>query len=102
MSEVITARLTETLERDLALVSKVEHLDKSTVLRRLLSDALDSWRKDRALKLYSDGKYSGEQAAKMAKVSLWSFFDILKQKKLPINYDMQEFEKDIKNIKWKQ
>lgn len=102
MSEVITARLGENVVKELFLVSKTENLDKSTVIRNMLENSILDWRKKRALKLYSEGKYSVEQAAKFAKTSLWSFFGFLKENKVPINYDIKELEKELKNIQWKQ
>jgi len=102
MTEVLTARLTSELDKGLDMVAKIEQLDKSTALRKLLSKSLEDWKKNHALKLYSEGKLSTEQAAKFAELSIWSFFDLLKQKKVPTNYDFEELERDIKNAKWKQ
>ena len=98
----MTARLTSELERGLDVVARTEQVDKSTALRKLLSRSLEEWRKEQAIKLYGEGKFSTEQAARFAGVSVWSFFDVLKQKKIPVNYDVEELERDIKNVKWKQ
>lgn len=100
MAEVLTARLTQELERDLSFVAKTEQLDKSTVLRRLLADALAHWKKQRALKLYKNRKYSIEQAARFAKLSLSEFYELLKQEKIPTTYDLEEFQRDLRNIQW--
>ena len=102
MSDIITTRLTGSLNKDLTIVAETEHLDKSTVMRRLLSNAISEWKKEYAIKMYASGKYSTEQAAKFAELSLWSFLDVLKEKKVPITYNIEEFERDIKNIKWKR
>lgn len=100
MAEVFTTRLTKELERDLSLVARTEYLDKSAVLRRLLADALSSWKKKRALALYQDGTYSLEQAAHFTKLSLWAFYDLLKEKKIPLTYDKEELQRDLRNMKW--
>ena len=102
MSEIITARLTLNMNKDLEIVAKTEHLDKSTVMRRLLSNAISEWKKEYAIKMYAGGKYSTEQAARFAEISLWSFFDLLKEKKISLTYDAEEFERDVKNTKWKK
>lgn len=99
MAEVLTARITSELDKGLDIVAKTEQLDKSTALRKLLSKSLDEWKKEQGLKLYCEGKLSTEQAAKFAGLSLWSFFDILKQKKISVSYDIEELERDIKNVK---
>ena len=102
MTEVITARLTEDLESDLAFVAKTEQLDKSTVLRRLLATSLHEWKEGYALQRYASGKFSAAQAASFLDTSLWSFFDLLQQKKVPLNYDTEELGKDLKSIQWKK
>src|SRR3989338_2395461 len=102
MAEVMTTRLTTELERDLALVAKEEQLDKSTALRRLLSTSITQWKKDSAITKYKEGIFSTEQAAKAAGLSLWGFFDLLKQRKISVSYDTEELESDLKTLRWKQ
>ncbi len=102
MAEVLTARIGDDLNRGLDIVAKTEQLDKSTVLRKLLSRSLAEWKKERAIRSYCEGKLSTEQAARFAGLSVWSFFDALKQKKIPVSYDVEELERDIKNVRWKQ
>ena len=102
MTNVITTRLTGSIEKDLDIVAKAEYLDKSTVVRRLLIKSLSEWKKEHSINLYKEGKFSGEQAAKFAEISLWEFFDLLKEKKVPLNYDLEEFERELRNIKWKR
>lgn len=102
MAEVMTTRLTTELERDLSFVAKQEQLDKSTALRRLLSTSIIQWKKEYALSKYKEGLFSTEQAAKAAGLSLWSFFDLLKQRKIAITYDAEELENDLKTLRWKQ
>src|SRR3989338_3400341 len=102
MATVLTTRLPPELDKELLQVAKAEHLDKSTVVRRLLSSAVSDWKQEHALKMYSSGKFSAEQASTFAALSLWQFFDLLKAKKIPINYDTEELEKDLITIKWKK
>lgn len=102
MAEVMTTRLTTELERDLTLVAKEEQLDKSTALRRLLSTSIVQWKKEYALTKYKEGAFSTEQAAKAAGLSLWAFFDLLKQRKIALSYDSEELESDLKTLPWKQ
>ena len=100
MSDVITTRLPNQLDKDLTVVAKTEHLDKSTVVRRLLSRSISEWKKEHAVKLYTEKIYSTEQAAHFASLSIWEFFDLLKQRKVPSTYDVEELERDIRNIGW--
>ncbi|MEK6961009.1 MAG: UPF0175 family protein [Nanoarchaeota archaeon] len=102
MAEVITARLTDEIDADLGLIAKTEKLDRSTVLRRLLSESIANWRIDRAVKGYQEGRISAEQAAGLARLSLWGFFDMLKTRKIPVSYDAEELERDLRTISWKK
>ena len=96
----LTARVPDDIVRELDKVSQEEQLDKSTVIRRLLSDSLKEWRENHAVDMYKKGLVSAEQAADYAKVSLWRFFDLLKEKGVFISYDEEEFEEDLKAIGW--
>ena len=102
MAEVMTTRLGNDIDRDLTFVAKAEHLDKSTALRRLLTSSLHEWKQEHALKEYSSGKFSAEQAARFIGISLWAFFDLLKQKKISLSYDVEELERDLRTIQWKK
>jgi len=98
MNDVITARLSKEINKNLAQISKVEHLDKSTVLRRLLIQSIYEWRLNQAITKYKSGEFSAGQTSKYAGISMWRLFDVLKEKGVHINYDIEEFEKDIKTI----
>ena len=99
---ILTARVPEELVEELDRVSKEEQLDKSTVVRRLLVNSLSVWRENKAVELYQKGLISAEKAAHYGKVSLWRFFDLLKEKGVFISYDVEEFEEDLKAIGWKK
>jgi predicted HTH domain antitoxin len=100
MTEVMTARLTKELKKSLSLVAKTEHVDRSTALRKLLSTAVTQWKRDEAIKKYRTEEYSLEQAARFADMSLWKFIDVLKNQKVPLNYDLEELERDMKTLEW--
>ncbi|MBI3032876.1 UPF0175 family protein [Candidatus Woesearchaeota archaeon] len=102
MGEVLTTRLSESFVNDLQEIAKAEHLEKSEVVRRLLAEAIKQWRLKKALEQYQTGIFSLEQASVFAGISPWEFFDVLKQYKISINYDVDELEKDLKLIAWKK
>ncbi|MBW2974105.1 UPF0175 family protein [Candidatus Woesearchaeota archaeon] len=99
MAATVTTRLPNELNRELNKISKIENLDKSAVMRRLLADSIKRWNEYYALAMYQKGIFSTEQAADFIGVSLWRFSDMLNKNKTPISYDVEEFEKDLKNIK---
>lgn len=99
MATTVTTRLPQELNKELNKISKIEKLDKSAVMRRLLADSIKEWNEHYALAMYKKGVFSTEQAANFIGISLWRFPDLLKKYKTPISYDLEEFKKDLKNIK---
>lgn len=79
-------------------IAKEKSEDRSTVIRELLSLGIKQHMLNEALKLYTDGKVSLEKAAELADVSIWKFLDVLKDKKIPLRYDLEDIKKEIKEI----
>lgn len=51
-----------------------------------------------ALKNYSEGKISMEKATEIAEVSIWRFLDLMKERKIPMKYDLDDIKKEIDRI----
>lgn len=98
----LTARIPDIVEHELDEVAKEENIDRSTVVRKLLQTSLAKWREERAVKLYSRKVFSTEQAAKYARVTLWRFFELLREHNVFLSYDEEELGKDLKAIGWKK
>lgn len=79
-------------------IAKEKLEDRSTVMRELLALGLKQYLTKDAIELYSEGKASLEKAAEIANVSIWKFLDILKEKKMPIRYDLEDIKKEIQEI----
>ncbi len=52
-----------------------------------------------ALRLYQKGYVSLGQARRISNLSKWEFLELLSREKIPVNYDENEFKKDLKVIK---
>ena len=102
MDRPITTRLPDEFLLEIKQVADKEHIDISTEIRKLLVKAMKDWKIKYALEQYSHGEFSFGQAVKFANVSAWDFPDLLKQHKIPINYDEEEFNEDLKTIGWKK
>lgn len=48
-------------------------------------------------RLYGDGKITLARAAREAGVSLWEMMDYARSKKIPAQYDLEDFKKDLKD-----
>ena len=79
-------------------IAKEKLEDRSTVLRELLSLGLKDYTIKNAINQYMEGKISMEKAAELAEVSIWKFLDIMKDRKVPIRYDLEDIKKEIEGI----
>lgn len=52
-----------------------------------------------ALELYREGKISFGKCAELIGVTKWVLFDIFKEHRVEMNYDVEEFEEDLRTIK---
>jgi predicted HTH domain antitoxin len=96
--ELIASRIPSDLLEDLKKIEEVEHLDRSTALRRLLYSGVRDWKMEHAAELYQESRITLEVAAREAGVSMREMLDYLRQKKIPMQYDLEDFEKDLKRI----
>lgn len=84
MTEVtVSARISKEMERELEEIMREEHLEKSAALRKLLHVGLSEVRQERALRLLSRGKVSFGRAAEIARMNLWEFADLVRERRIP-------------------
>ena len=72
--------------------------DRSTTIRELLRLGIKQHLLEKSLTLYAERKISLEKAAEMADVSIWKFMDALKDRKMPLHYDLEDIKKEIEKI----
>ena len=90
MSEVVTVRLPKDLLERLAELARQEGKDRSSLIREFLEDGIRRRRLDHALELYSRGEVSAWRAAQLAGISLWRFYELLKEHGLTLHYSSIE------------
>jgi len=92
---VIAARFPRTSAEELKKIAEEEQVDKSTVIARALQRYIKEWKLEKALTLYREGKVTLWKAAKIADISLWEIMDIVRQKKIPMQYAFEDFKEDF-------
>ncbi len=95
MGATITTRVPDDLEEKIERISRIEHLDKSTVVRRLLSNAVQEWLIDYALSQYRDGKITIGRAAQMVGIPLREMIAIATKKGIPFQYSLDDLREDF-------
>ena len=82
------------LVRELEFIAEVEQADRSTTVRRLLTNAVREWKLEHYARQYGEGKSTLARAAQEAGVSLWEMMEYLRDHKVSVQYDLDDLRKD--------
>lgn len=55
-------------------------------------------KKELAAYFFQRNLLSFGQARQLAELSVWDFLDLLRERKVPLHYDIAEYEEDLKTI----
>jgi len=97
-SESISARLPESVVGEIEAIAGAEKTDRSITMRKLLEMGIQEWKKKDALASYRGGKVTLWKAAEMAGVSLREMMDLIKEAKVPYQYDTDALEEYVERI----
>lgn len=95
MYDLISIRLSKELNKKLEKLAKTQDEDKSSIIRELLHRAVKEKEIELAIEAYKNGQISLWKAAQKAGVSLWKMTDIIKTRKIEINYSEKDLEEDL-------
>ncbi|MEM2999903.1 MAG: UPF0175 family protein [Candidatus Bathyarchaeia archaeon] len=101
MTEVVSARLPKEKARLVEEIAKEEKVDKSTILEKAVEHYAREWKLKKALELYRDGQITLSRAAEIAEISIWEIIDLLSQKKVNLQYGIDDIEEDLKALEQK-
>jgi len=90
-----SVRLPREMIEELDRLSREEGVDRGTLVRRLLSDALREYKIKRALEMYRRGKISLWKAAELAGITYREALEELKRRNIPFRYGREELEADL-------
>ena len=93
--QMVGSRLPVELVQDLEMIERVEQTDRSTALRKLLHRAVGDWKREYYARQYGDGRMTLARAAADANVSLWEMMDYVRQRKIAVQYDLDDLQKDV-------
>lgn len=99
MATTISVRLDRKILKDLTMVEKTWRADRSESVRRLLAEAISSWKIQNALEKLRQHKISIGKAAEECGVSLWEMLELVKEKNIDwAGYSKDDLEKDLKAL----
>ena len=91
--KTVTSRIPEEDDRFLTELEKDQQTTRAEVLRRLLSEAIAQKRKEKALRLLSEGKISIRKAGQIAQLTYPQALMLATE--IESGYDTKELQKDI-------
>lgn len=97
MQIAITTRLPKRLISEVERFADIDHVDRSAEIRKLLEIGLYERRKRDVLEKYRMGKITTEKAAEELGISVWEMLELLDDEKLSVQYDLEDFLKDIQS-----
>lgn len=99
-SKPLGARVPAEIERYLSEFMRLEGVDKSTAVRKILERGISDWRRERALRLLGEGKITFARAAELAGVSLWELMELVREQKIEwVHLTPREIEREFKLAK---
>jgi len=78
----ISTRVPKELESELEAYLEDEKLDRSTAVRKLLSEGLEEWRREQALESLAAGNVTLSRAAERADMSVWDFARLAEEREI--------------------
>ncbi|ELY54966.1 hypothetical protein C491_17754 [Natronococcus amylolyticus DSM 10524] len=96
--KTVTTRLPEDDEAALSELEEELAADRSEVLRRLIRDGLEEWRKEKALTQLRDHTITLRRAAEIADVPYVEMLSLAADEGIETGYTTDDLERDLERI----
>lgn len=96
---IASARVGPEKSKLLDELAKLQGLDRSTLMRQLLSLGLQTYRETAAVMAYAREQVTLGRAAELAGVSQWEMLGLLEKHHIELSYDARELDSDRKALK---
>lgn len=96
--KTVTTRIPEDQAELLAELESELGADRSEVLRRLIREGLEDWRRERALERLEDHAVTLRTAAEMAGVSYVEMLELASEAGIDVGYTAEDLERDLDRI----
>jgi predicted HTH domain antitoxin len=94
----LNLRIPMTLAHQLEELAEAEHIAKIDIARQLLWEGVTRRRQELALRLYGEGEVRKSRAVELAGLSLWELTEIVAQKGLRWDYDVEEAKQEMATV----
>ncbi len=96
--KTVTTRLPEDVEGLLSELEEEMGADRSEVLRRLIRDGLEDWRKQKALAQLRTHAITLRRAAEIANVTYVEMLSLASREGVDTGYTLEELERDLDRV----
>jgi predicted HTH domain antitoxin len=98
LGERVSLVLPERLKKEIESLARSAGIDRSSIMRTLLSRGLTEEKLDLAVDSYMKGKTSLGKSAEAAGVSMYRFLDELRNRRTGLRYRVEDAERELREI----
>lgn len=101
MSELLSLgiRLDKKMVEELNQIADEEHADRTTVIRKFMADAIENYKRDKALRKYEQGKISISKAAEDTGLTVGEIEEYMIRKGYRSKYSTEDLERELELLK---
>ncbi len=99
MSERLSIIIPSEMNDDIEKLQEVLKMDKSTVIRHLLSTSIHQVKLDTSLNEYRKGKLSLGKAAELAGINMWEFIEHCRKNQIKLDLTEEDVKEGIIKVK---
>ncbi len=101
MSELVSlgVRLDKKMVEELSRIADEEHVDRTTVIRKLIADAIENYKRDMVLRKYEQGKISISKAAEDTGLTVGEIEEYMVRKGYRSKYSTVDLERELELLK---
>ena len=93
----LATRVPKELEHEIREIMDFLGIEKAQAVRMILELGVSEWRKRTAIDLLRDGKVTMAKAAKLAKLDIWDFVELVRERKIEwVTLPVGELEEDVR------
>jgi predicted HTH domain antitoxin len=93
----LATRVPKEIEQEIRNVMDLLHIEKAQAVRMILEIGISEWRKRTALEFLRDGKVTFAKAARLAKLDIWDFADLVRDQKIEwVRFPVQDLDEEVK------
>ncbi len=93
----LATRVPKEVEQEIREVMDYLKVEKAQAVRIVLEIGISEWRKKIAVELLRDGKVTFAKAAKLAKLDLWDFAEVIQERKVEwVEFPSEDLDEELR------